>query len=43
MIGNSVRSTQVADARLEYRSRGTIDDATRPGWFSRAFSVVNPF
>ena len=43
MIGNSVRSTQVADARLEYRSRGTIDDAMRPGWFSRAFSVVNPF
>jgi flagellar L-ring protein precursor FlgH len=43
MIGNSVRSTQVADARLEYRSRGTIDDAMRPGWFSRAISVVNPF
>ena len=43
MIGNSVRSTQVADARVEYRSRGTIDDAMRPGWFSRAFSIVNPF
>jgi flagellar L-ring protein precursor FlgH len=43
MIGNTVRSTQVADARLEYRSRGTIDDAMRPGWFSRAFSVINPF
>jgi flagellar L-ring protein precursor FlgH len=43
MIGNSVRSTQVADARVEYRSRGTVDDAMRPGWFSRAFSVVNPF
>jgi len=43
MIGNSVRSTQVADARLEYRSRGTIDDAMRPGWFNRALSVVNPF
>ena len=43
MIGNSVRSTQVADARLEYRSRGTVDDAMRPGWFSRALSVVNPF
>jgi flagellar L-ring protein precursor FlgH len=43
MIGNSVRSTQVADARLEYRSRGTIDDAMRPGWFSRALTIVNPF
>jgi len=43
MIGNSVRSTQVADARLEYRSRGTIDDAMRPGWFSRALNIVNPF
>jgi len=43
MIGNSVRSTQVADARLEYRSRGTVDDAMRPGWFSRALTVVNPF
>jgi flagellar L-ring protein precursor FlgH len=43
MIGNSVRSTQVADARLEYRSRGTIDDSMRPGWFSRALTIVNPF
>jgi len=43
MIGNSVRSTQVADARLEYRSRGTVDDATRPGWLTRALGVVNPF
>ena len=43
MIGNSVRSTQVADARVEYRSRGTIDDAMRPGWFSRALTIVNPF
>jgi len=43
MIGNSVRSTQVADARLEYRSRGTVDDATRPGWLTRVIGIVNPF
>jgi flagellar L-ring protein precursor FlgH len=43
MVGNKVNSTQVADARIEYRSRGSIDDATRPGWFSRALGVVSPF
>jgi len=43
MIGNSVRSTQVADARLEYRSRGLVDDSTRPGWLTRALGIVNPF
>ena len=35
--GNVVSSTQVADARLEYRGRGDIDKAQTTGWLSRAF------
>jgi flagellar L-ring protein precursor FlgH len=40
---NSVLSTQVADARLEYRGRGAIDDSTQPGWLSRSLLKVWPF
>ncbi len=35
--GNLVSSTQVADARLEYRGRGDIDRAQTTGWLSRFF------
>jgi flagellar L-ring protein FlgH len=35
--GNFVSSTQVADARLEYRGRGDIDRAQTTGWLSRFF------
>jgi flagellar L-ring protein precursor FlgH len=41
--GNVVSSTQVADARLEYRGSGTIDQAQTQGWLSRAFNVIMPF
>ena len=41
--GNVVSSTQVADARLEYRGAGTIDQAQTQGWLSRAFNVIMPF
>jgi len=43
LTNNSVLSTQVADARLEYRGRGIGDDATRPGWLSRGLMKVWPF
>lgn len=34
---NSVSSTQVADARLEYRGNGYIDEAQTMGWLARFF------
>lgn len=41
--GNIVPSNQVADARLEYRGRGYIDEAQRMGWLQRFFLTFLPF
>jgi len=41
--GNTVSSTQVADARLEYRGNGYIDEAQTMGWLGRFFLTVLPF
>ena len=41
--GNSVSSTQVADARLEYRGNGYIDEAQTMGWMQRFFQSFKPF
>jgi flagellar L-ring protein FlgH len=41
--GNTVSSTQVADARIEYRGNGYIDEAQTMGWLSRFFLTVAPF
>jgi flagellar L-ring protein FlgH len=40
---NSVSSTRVADARLEYRGTGIVDESTTMGWLSRLFMTVSPF
>lgn len=40
---NSVSSTQVADARIEYRGKGYINQAQKMGWLSRFFLSVLPF
>ena len=40
---NAVSSTQVADARLEYRGNGYIDEAQTMGWLSRFFLTFMPF
>ena len=40
---NSVRSAQVADARVEYAGNGAIQRAGREGWLSRFFNMVSPF
>lgn len=40
---NTVSSTVVADARIEYRGKGQIDAATTMGWLSRFFLTVMPF
>jgi flagellar L-ring protein precursor FlgH len=41
--GNTVSSTQVADARIDYRGEGYIDEAQIMGWLSRAFLSFVPF
>ena len=40
---NAVTSTQVADARIEYKANGFIDSAQAMGWLSRFFLTVLPF
>jgi flagellar L-ring protein precursor FlgH len=41
--GNSVNSVQIADARIEYRANGQIENAQNMGWLSRFFLNVLPF
>ena len=43
VINNSVVSTQVADARIEYRGSGAADDAQSAGWLTRAMLKISPF
>lgn len=40
---NTVPSTQVADARIEYRSKGTMDEVQTMGWLQRFFLNISPF
>jgi len=41
--GNVVSSTQVADARLDYRGGGYIEEAQIQGWLARFFNSWIPF
>ncbi|TSA00148.1 MAG: flagellar biosynthesis protein FlgH [Rhodocyclaceae bacterium] len=40
---NTVQSTQVADARIEYKANGFIDSAQAMGWLGRFFLTYLPF
>ena len=40
---NRIRSSQVADARVEYAGNGSIQRASREGWLSRFFNMISPF
>ena len=40
---NTVQSTQVADARIEYKGSGYIDESQRMGWLQRFFVAFLPF
>lgn len=40
---NTVLSTQVANARIEYRGSGSLDEAQKMGWLQRFFMSVWPF
>ncbi|MDP1558081.1 MAG: flagellar basal body L-ring protein FlgH [Nitrosomonas sp.] len=43
IMGNTLSSVQVADARIEYRANGYIDEAQTMGWLSRFFLNASPF
>jgi flagellar L-ring protein precursor FlgH len=40
---NTVTSTQVADARIEFKANGFVDSATVMGWLGRFFLTFLPF
>jgi flagellar L-ring protein precursor FlgH len=40
---NTVQSTQVADARIEYKGSGYIDESQQMGWMQRFFVALLPF
>lgn len=42
-INNQINSTQVADARIEYKGNGPIDEASAMGWLARFFLSIMPF
>jgi flagellar L-ring protein precursor FlgH len=43
LSGNTVSSTQIADAKLEYKANGFVNDAQEMGWMQRAFLKASPF
>lgn len=40
---NSIPSSRVADARIEYAGNGSISRASREGWLSKFFNAISPF
>lgn len=40
---NSIMSTQIADASIQYYGQGVLADKQKPGWFSRMMDNVWPF
>ncbi|MCS6326874.1 MAG: flagellar basal body L-ring protein FlgH [Nitrospira sp.] len=40
---NTVQSSAIADAKIEYSGLGVVDDVQRPGWFVRLLDWVYPF
>ncbi|NDY42264.1 flagellar basal body L-ring protein FlgH [Dissulfurirhabdus thermomarina] len=40
---NTVSSTRLADARIEYTGSGVLSDNQRPGWLARLVSALAPF
>jgi len=43
LAGNTVSSTQIADARMDYKGSGYIDEAQTMGWLARFFLTFLPF
>jgi flagellar L-ring protein precursor FlgH len=43
MPDNTVASSNIADARIEIVSEGTLTEAQRKGWLLRLNDKLNPF
>ena len=43
VIGNTISSTQVADARIEYKASGYLNETQVMGWLQRFFLTFLPF
>ncbi len=41
--GNTILSTNIAEARLEFISDGSLTDAQKRGWLSRLYEKIRPF
>jgi flagellar L-ring protein precursor FlgH len=41
--GNTVASSNVADARVEFLSEGSLTDAQKRGWFFKLYEKLRPF
>jgi flagellar L-ring protein FlgH len=42
-MDNSIDSSLIADARVEFTGRGDINDQTERGWLTKLLDFVNPF
>ena len=40
---NTIGSSRIADAQIEFTGRGDVDDQTRKGFFGRLVDTLNPF
>jgi flagellar L-ring protein precursor FlgH len=40
---NTIQSTNIANARLEFSSAGQLSDAQKRGWFSKLYEFIRPF
>ncbi len=42
-LDNSILSSYIADARIEYSGEGILSDKQQPGWLARSLDVIWPF
>lgn len=40
---NTVQSTNIAEARIEFHAEGSLTDAQKRGWLSKVYETVRPF
>jgi flagellar L-ring protein precursor FlgH len=40
---NTVLSSAIADAKIEYSGLGVLDDVQRPGWLVRILDWISPW
>jgi flagellar L-ring protein precursor FlgH len=43
MANNTLYSYNIADATIQFMSKGTITDAQRKGWFTKVWDKLSPF